>query len=131
MLAKFKNSKGFTLIEMMIVVAIIGILAAVAIPRFIRFAVKARQTEAKINLAGLYEAQQSYYTDVNVYGTPGQAGWTPSSPLKYYTTTAANSTTTFMMTANGNIDTETATTDYWSVDQLKKEPSCNTNDVTS
>lgn len=49
-----KNMQGFTLIELMIVVAIIGILAAIAIPNFIRFQARARQSEANTNLKSLF-----------------------------------------------------------------------------
>jgi prepilin-type N-terminal cleavage/methylation domain-containing protein len=47
-------SRGFTLIELMIVVAIIGILAAIAIPNFVRFQARARQSEANTNLKSLF-----------------------------------------------------------------------------
>lgn len=52
--------RGFTLIELMIVVAIIGILAAIAIPNFLKFQARARQSEAKGNLKGLATSQKSY-----------------------------------------------------------------------
>jgi prepilin-type N-terminal cleavage/methylation domain-containing protein len=51
---KIRTAKGFTLIELMIVVAIIGILAAIAIPNFIRFQARARQSEANTNLKSLF-----------------------------------------------------------------------------
>jgi prepilin-type N-terminal cleavage/methylation domain-containing protein len=49
-----RRNRGFTLIELMIVVAIIGILAAIAIPNFIRFQARARQSEANTNLKSLF-----------------------------------------------------------------------------
>ena len=61
------STKGFTLVELMIVVAIIGILASVAIPNYSKFQAKARQTEAKVELSGLFTAEQSYAVDQNTF----------------------------------------------------------------
>ena len=58
---------GFTLIELMIVVAIIGILAAIALPNFQKFACRAKTTEAKVGLRQLYSAQESYRGEHDEY----------------------------------------------------------------
>lgn len=62
-----KTEKGFSLIELMIVVAIIGILATVAIPNFQRFQAKARQSEGKGYLASLYSAEKAFHAEWNTY----------------------------------------------------------------
>ena len=53
--------KGFTLIELMIVVAIIGILAAVAIPAFMKYIRRSKTVEATMNVRKLYDSSVSYY----------------------------------------------------------------------
>ncbi len=58
---------GFTLIELMIVVAIIGILAAIAIPNFLRFQLKAKSSEGKTNLAAIRTAEESYFAEYGAY----------------------------------------------------------------
>jgi type IV pilus assembly protein PilA len=59
--------RGFTLIELMIVVAIIGLLAALAIPNFIKFQARARQAEARTNLKAVWTAEKSYFGDKQAY----------------------------------------------------------------
>ena len=63
MTLKFSNSRAFTLVEMMVVVAIIGVLASIAIPNYQRYQARARQSEAKIALANVYTAEQSFIAD--------------------------------------------------------------------
>ncbi|MGA1874317.1 MAG: type IV pilin protein [bacterium] len=67
MLTKLRNKKGFTLIELMIVVAIIGILSAIAIPNFVNFRYKAKTSEAKANLGAIRSCEESYKAEMETY----------------------------------------------------------------
>lgn len=62
-----KNKKGFSLVELMVVVAIIGILAVIGIPQYQKFMAKARQVEAKTHLNSIFQAEASFFTEYNTY----------------------------------------------------------------
>ena len=124
-----KRFHGFSLMEVMIVVVIIGILAALAYPNLEKYLKRARQTEAKTNLSAIYTAQKIYFTlhqsyaeDINeldlslVQGDP-------------YTFTMEASKSTFKAQAKGNIDDDDAL-DIWTIDQ-DKDLRYTTDDVTA
>jgi prepilin-type N-terminal cleavage/methylation domain-containing protein len=73
------NRKGFTLVELMIVVAIIGILASIAIPNFISMQYKTKRSEIPSNLKAIKTAQIAYESDFDTYVTCAAY---PSSPTK-------------------------------------------------
>ncbi len=64
-----KNQSGFSLIELMIVVAIIGILASIAVPNFQKFQMRAKQSESKTYLGALYTAEKSFIAEWDSYST--------------------------------------------------------------
>jgi prepilin-type N-terminal cleavage/methylation domain-containing protein len=128
MFSKFHNRKGFTLIELMIVVVIIGILAALAIPRFMQATVKTKQSEAKGILKQIYTMQRTYRQESNppTYGDNaatiiGGAGGTFAvigvevQSTARYTYTIAAAANTFTATATANLDDD-ATVDTWTID---------------
>ena len=113
-----KRFHGFSLMEVMIVVVIIGILAALAYPNLEKHLKRARQTEAKTNLSAIYTAQkiyltlhQSYTEDINELDLSLAQG-------DLYTFTMEASTSTFKAQAEGNIDDDEAL-DIWTIEQNK------------
>jgi len=89
MCKSFRKQEGFTLIELMIVVAIIGILAAIAIPNFLTYQLKSRQAEAKTNLQAIktsevaFQAERGCYIGAGVYGVVVPAPALKTAPFTW------------------------------------------------
>jgi type IV pilus assembly protein PilE len=102
-----KRNKGFTLVELMIVVAIIAILSAVAIPAYNDYVLRGKIAEAMTNLSSLRTQMEQYYQDNRSYQNPPVAGpcGIGAAPLstKYFAYTCLSPTTeTYTITATGS-----------------------------
>lgn len=100
---------SFTLIELMVVVAIIGILSAVAVPQYSKFQAKARQSEAKVQLGGALTAERTFFAEAGSYiGCLSQIGYTPAvdytQPGRFYAvgfSSTATSSASFVINGLG------------------------------
>ncbi|NDD91252.1 pilin, partial [bacterium] len=63
------NISGFSLVELMVSVGIIGILASVAIPQYSKFTNRAKQSEARVKLGSLYTIEKAFYVEANKYSS--------------------------------------------------------------
>jgi len=108
-----QKQKGFTLIELMIVVAIIGILAAIAIPQFAAYRIKAFNSAAMSDLHSVRLAEEALFADYQKYGstvaTTGTAGTTGGTKLTtsgFVATDTANNETPVSVSNGVELQTE-------------------------
>jgi type IV pilus assembly protein PilE len=129
--SRSRHTQGFTLLELMIVVAIIGILAAVAIPAFQNYQHRSKRSEAYANLSAVAKLQKTYFSEYNAYtptivSQPGgglgshKRPWTPAAELAYssvgfrpegdvfydYEVNVCGTGDCFTATAYGNVDND-------------------------
>jgi type IV pilus assembly protein PilA len=79
------SRRGFTLVELMIIVAVIGLLSAIAIPNFMRYAARSKQTEAKSNLKAAFTTQRSQFQESDKYQTSVRVlNFSPERGNRYY-----------------------------------------------
>ena len=123
----------------MIVVSIIAILAAIAIPNFLKFTSKTRRAEAKYNLEAIYKAEISWYGEYNIFDNNFNViRWKPAGKIYYYTFSAGAGTEGLPVSTNpmpasavpfandnafaayawGNIDND-GTVDVWHIDDRR------------
>jgi type IV pilus assembly protein PilA len=100
----------------MIVVAIIGILAAIAIPNFLKFQAKSKQSEAKSNLGAIFTGQVAYLGEANAYGDFAKINWSPSgTPRYHYQLAAYAAVDSITQVGNDNVLTDPTS---WTVNNL-------------
>lgn len=118
------DEAGFTLTELLVVIVIIGILAALTIPKFLNVTTSAKMTEAKLMLKQVYNLERAYYLENDAYSASFEAinfepdkvkseGGNARYKLAITTATAAE----FLATATSVVDFDKdGTFNVWSID---------------
>src|SRR5438067_3028411 len=72
------DAAGFTIVELSLVIGIIGIVAAIAIPNFIKFQARSKQSEAKANLKAMYVQEKQFFQEKDTFNSNvSQLGFGP------------------------------------------------------
>ncbi|MDH4230096.1 MAG: prepilin-type N-terminal cleavage/methylation domain-containing protein [Nitrospirota bacterium] len=129
--SEYASEVGFTLIELMIVVAIIGILAAIAIPNYQNNAIRARQTEAKSILNAIHTNQVLYQSQYGTYGsTEAQLGMKLSGTPMYAIVFTGVTDKAYTATVSANLDNDPSV-DTWVLTEVSPVPTHTCDDVTN
>ncbi len=101
-----RKDAGYTLVEMMIVVALLGIISAVAIPAYTGYVKTGKEAEAKAGLSNIALLEEQYFAANRTYATDlATIGYTPENPTQYTWSIAAGGSgiaTSFVATADGS-----------------------------
>lgn len=103
-----KRRSGFSLIEVMVVIAIIAFFALLALPNFMALLAKAKRSEAYVHLRALYTLERAYFAENGSYTTqlqgPKSLNWKPDGKLNYTYKVDSASTNGFTASAQADID---------------------------
>lgn len=108
------RNKGFSLIELVIIIGIIGIIAALSTPIYMSYRKKAIQVEAKTNLLNIHKYEIMYYSEYETFSADtNEIGFEAKSAPKYiYSITASENS--FTAKARGNVDSDDVE-DVWTI----------------
>ena len=125
-----RNNSGFTLIELMVTVAILAVLAVVAIPMYSNYINRAKQSDAIIGLKAAQMSQEQFFSENNAYSNtidilPGfdDSGTVDNSYAKgEYTLKVTSASTTSFVIAATWVDTSKGIDDRWTISNTNVEP---------
>ena len=121
----WKSQAGFTLTELLVVIVVVGILAALTIPKFTNVTTRAKTTEAKLMLKQVHNLQKAYYLENDIYASTLEAiGFeqerlkTDGGTARYLIELTELADTSFVATATSVIDFDRdGTFNVWSIDR--------------